>query len=107
MVMEADSGTRRKPMRGLGSVGAVVLLTLASRGAAQTPARFQWRAGQALNYRVTETISKQEVVDGQRSEATTKLRHLKQWKVRDVDAAGVATLELSMRAFRLKHPAPA
>src|SRR5437868_60517 len=92
-------------MRGKRFLGAFVLVVVAAPAWAQTPARFQWRAGQALNYRVNETVHKIEVVDGQRTEATTKLRHLKQWKVLDVDAAGVATLELSLRAFRLEQPA--
>src|SRR5581483_2149915 len=92
-------------MRGTRFFGAFVLVVVVAPAAAQTPARFHWRAGQALNYRVNETVRKIEVVDGKRSEAMTKLRHLKQWKVIDVDTAGVATLELSLRAFRLEQPA--
>lgn len=88
-------------------LSAALALVVYGPAFGQPAARFQWRAGDILSYRVTETIAKKEVVDGKLSEATTKLQHLKQWKVLDVDNAGSATLEQSLRSFRLEQPTPA
>jgi hypothetical protein len=87
-------------------IAAVTALVCAVPGSAQTAARFQWRAGEVLNYRIAETITKQEVIDGQPSEATMKLQYRKQWQVLAVDAAGAATLQFSMQTFRLEQPMP-
>lgn len=93
-------------MRGKLFASLALMILLAPSATAQPAARFQWRPGQTLVYRVAETITKKETVDSKRSDATTKLQHLKQWKVLDVDEMGVATLEMSLRTFRLEQPTP-
>ncbi len=93
-------------MRGKSLATLALVMLLSSSAFGQPAKRFQWRSGQILTYRVTETITKKEVVDSKRSEATSKLQHLKQWKTVDVDASGTATLELSLRTFRLEQPTP-
>jgi hypothetical protein len=78
-------------------------LTLASTGLAQN---FQWRAGQVLTYHVEETTAKVEVVEGKKIETATKMNNDKRWQVLAVDAAGVATLQLSLTALHFELTTP-
>jgi hypothetical protein len=74
---------------------------------AQTPAwRFRWQAGQALTYRVEQVTTAAEVLPGGKAETTTKLNNVKRWQVLAVDAAGVATLQLSLQALRIQTTTP-
>lgn len=81
----------------------VAWLTLTASAGAQTPAwRFHWQPGQVLNYRVENVMSSSEVVEGTRAETTNKLNEVKRWQVLAVDAAGVATLQLSVTSLRFE-----
>jgi hypothetical protein len=68
--------------------------------------RFRWQAGQVLIYRVEQNTSASEVVDGKKTDSSTKLNNTKRWQVLDVDAAGVATLQMSLTALRLETTTP-
>lgn len=90
-----------------GSLAIISGLILAVPALAQTPAmRFQWRPGQVLTYRVEQTTSAAEVIEGKKTETSSKLANVKRWQVLDVDGAGVATLQLSLTALRIETTAP-
>jgi hypothetical protein len=82
-------------------------LVFAASATAQAPAwQFRWQSGQALTYRVEHTTSATEVVGKDKNESKTKLNLTKNWQVLQVDAAGVATLQLSLIAMRLETTTP-
>jgi len=74
--------------------------------AQDAPWRFQWRQGETLTYRANHVTTVQEVVDGAKAETQSKLTLVKQWRVTDVDANGVATLNLSLAALRHEQIRP-
>jgi hypothetical protein len=78
-----------------------LVLAVGSAAPAQTAGwHFRWQAGQVLTYRVEHVSTATEVVGGQTNGFSSKLLLTKRWQVKDVDAAGVATLELSLTAMR-------
>jgi hypothetical protein len=79
---------------------------LAASAAAQTPVRFVWRQGETLTYRVEQTTSASDVVEGQKTETSSKMTTVKHWQVLAVDGAGVGTLQLSVASlhFEVKTP---
>jgi hypothetical protein len=88
-------------------LAALTGLTLTSTVTAQGTAwRFRWQQGQVLQYRVEEVITASEVVEGDKAQTTSKLNELKRWQVVDIDAAGVATLQLSLGNLRLERTTP-
>ncbi len=84
-------------------VAALGLPTVAAQDA---PWRFHWEKGQILTYRADHVTKVNEVVEGSKVETTAKLTLVKQWKVTDVDANGVATLHLSLAALRTEQTRP-
>jgi hypothetical protein len=83
-------------------------LVLATAAPAQPAAwRFHWQPGQVLVYQVEQATSATEVVEGKQSQTTSRLANTKRWQVLDVDATGVATLQLSLTALRLETTTPA
>lgn len=82
----------------------LVGFTLASTGSAQTgPWRFQWKSGDVFTYRVDQVTSAAQVVDGDKTESNVKLTNIKRWQVLGVDAQGVATVQLSLKALRIEQ----
>lgn len=76
-------------------------LTLTSTSSAQTSGyKFQWQTGQILSYRVEQAMSAAEVIDGKRTETTSKINLVKRWQVLAVDAGGTATIQKSLSAMR-------
>ena len=74
---------------------------------AQTaPGRLHWQAGQVLTYRVEQTTLHSDVVGDSKVETKTKLNLIKRWQVVSVDAAGAATLQLSLATLRLETTTP-
>jgi hypothetical protein len=86
------------------------MLVLASIGLAQPPApaapRFKWEAGKVLTYRVVQQTVVQETTLDEKTEkpvtaeTRTTLALVRKWTVKDVDAAGVATLEMSITEMK-------
>jgi hypothetical protein len=74
------------------------LLIMASFAAAQAP-RFRWQTGQVLVYRTEHNTVASYVMGDSKSETKTRVQSLKRWQVMDVDAAGVATLQMSLTAL--------
>src|SRR5579885_721758 len=80
---------------------AVIVLALGPAAPAQTPGwRFRWEKGQVLTYRVEHVSTATEVAGGQTNGFSSKLTLTKRWQVKDVDAGGVATLEMSLTTMR-------
>jgi hypothetical protein len=80
-------------------------LAWAAAAPAQAP-RFAWKAGQILSYRVDQTTTVSETVEGSKTESTRKHSNVKCWKVLDVDAAGVATVQLWLASLRIETTTP-
>jgi hypothetical protein len=80
-----------------------VLVALAATAAAQSPGpRFRWQPGLTLDYRVEQTTTVTDSVDGKTETHLTKLNLSKRWQVQSVDAAGVATLQLTLLGLRME-----
>lgn len=86
----------------------VLLVGVGSSPAQQpqaVPLRFSWKAGQTLAFLVTQSTTVTESLADEGKPTTTgttatKLTLRRQWTVKDVDAAGTATLEMAITAFR-------
>lgn len=81
---------------------AAWLLTSATVFAQATPVKFQWKAGQVLNYKVEQVTNETEVVGGTKVESTMKLGEVKRWQVLAVDQNGVATVQRTLTALRIE-----
>jgi hypothetical protein len=68
--------------------------------------RFRWQTGQVLEYRVEQTTAASELVDGKKSESSTKLQNVKRWQVLNVDQTGNATLQLTLTSLKLETTTP-
>jgi hypothetical protein len=86
--------------------GALLVAVLTSAAQAQAPVRLKWTTGQVLTYRVEQSTHALEVIGENRSETKTRLNVTKRWQVADVDAKGVATLQLSLAALRIETTTP-
>src|SRR5262245_61892129 len=84
----------------------VAALTVPAAAPAQAP-QFRWRAGQVLTYKVSQSTAAEETVGGQALTTTTQLDLVKRWQVLAVDAAGVATLQMSLVSLRMETKPPA
>jgi hypothetical protein len=90
-----------------GSLGLLIGFVLVSTATAQSAGwRFHWQPGQVLTYRVEQTTAASEVVDGKKTETKSKLGNVKRWQVLGVDAAGVATVQLSLLSLRIETTLP-
>jgi hypothetical protein len=77
-----------------------VLGGLSLTAAAPAQVRFGWQAGSTLHYRFEHATEVAEQVGDTKASSATKLTGVKRWQVQDVDAQGVATLQMSMSALR-------
>jgi hypothetical protein len=86
----------------------LILFTHLSIASAQQPTvgRFVWRQGDVLTYRVEHVTKVSEVAAGTKLETSAKLQLLRRWQVLGVDAAGVATLQMSLVALRTEQTRP-
>jgi hypothetical protein len=90
-----------------GIAAAAVLASAALASAQTSPARLHWQTGQVLTYRVEESAATSDsAADGGKIESKTKLNLVKRWQVVSVDAAGAATLQLSIAALRYEMTTP-
>jgi hypothetical protein len=87
----------------------VVLLVLAvcpAAATAQTPLQFRWQKGLTLTYKVKNTTTVNEVISGKEQRFGSRLDLVKRYKVLDVDAKGIATLEYSLASMRNEQTRP-
>jgi hypothetical protein len=85
-----------------GLVVILASLVVAASASAQASWRFRWQKGQVLLYRVEQSMTASETLTDGKTESKTKTVVVKRWQVQDVDAAGVATLQLSLDKLRLE-----
>jgi hypothetical protein len=91
------------------AISALVLATLAlsaSTATAQPAWQFRFQKGQDLVYRVRHQTAVTEIVQGSASESASTLDVVKRWKFTDVDAAGTATMDLSIERMRNEQKRP-
>src|SRR5579859_2248635 len=82
-------------------------LTIVATAPAQPLAgRFRWQPGQVLTYRVQHETSAAAVVNGKKEDTSSKVGNVKRWEVLEVDAAGIATVQLSLTSLRLETTTP-
>ena len=86
------------------AAGFALLAAAALAQAAPGPLR--WQSGQVLTYRVEQVTAASDSSGEGKVETRTKLNLLKRWQVLSVDAAGVATLQLSLASLRLETTTP-
>jgi hypothetical protein len=90
------------------AVAVSLLFVVSARAQQPQPiaVRFVWKAGQTHSFLVTQTTTVTETVlndSGSKpttTTTTTKLTLTRTWTVKDVDAAGAATVEMAIAAFR-------
>lgn len=92
-------------MRRTSYLTATISLLFVSSASAQAP-QFLWQAGQVLTYKVSQTTTAVETVGESKLETTTKLDLVKRWQVLAVDAAGTATLQMSIAMLRMETKPP-
>ena len=81
-------------------------LALAPAAPAQAP-QFRWKAGQVFTYRVTQSTTAVETLkDSAPLTTTSQLDLVKRWQVTGVDAAGVATLQMTLVSLRMETKPP-
>ena len=74
----------------------LLALALSAINAPAAEPRFQWKTGQALTYRVSQSTTAVEALTGKDASVTTvttQLDLVKRWQVLAVDASGTATLQ--------------
>jgi len=69
-------------------------------------ARFVWKAGQVLNYRIEQQTVAKDVSGGSTTESKTTLSLVRRWQVQSVDASGVATMQFSLTRLRMETKTP-
>lgn len=65
-------------------------------------ARYQWKKGMALSYKAEQFTQVHEAIGDSRRSSSNQLELIKRWTVTDVDAQGVATLQLSLDKLRME-----
>jgi hypothetical protein len=89
-------------------VGLFALTVLTGWVSAQAPVapRLRWQPGQILVYHVEHITNAADTMADSRSETKSLLRVSKRWQVTEVDAAGTATLQLSLTAMLQERTTP-
>lgn len=93
-------------------VAGLIGLVIAGSAAAQAPLRFAWQPGQTHTYAVrhvtTVTETARDAADTKPTTVTavTTVMLSRQWTVKAVDAAGVATLEMAITRMKQEHTRP-
>lgn len=94
-------------MRAMGTLWALALLgPFAGAAAAEPPAAFKFAKGQVLQYKVKQTTRAVDVIGDEKTEVSSITELTKRWEVKDVDAQGGATLELSFTRLALTQKRP-
>jgi hypothetical protein len=77
-------------------------LAVSSAAPAQAPeaARLRWQAGQVLLYRVEQVTQVTDAVGDDKAETKSHVNVTRRWQVLDVDAAGIAAVQMSVVGLR-------
>jgi hypothetical protein len=83
-----------------GLFAIVLALTFALPAFAQVPWQFQWKKGQTLTYKIKHVTSVVETLEKGANTSNSQLDLVNRWQVADVDAKGIATLNLTLVSMR-------
>lgn len=81
-------------------------LSFTALAPAQQAFRYRWTQGQVLTIRATQETTASDTVEAGTVSTNIKLNLTKRWQVLEVDAAGVATLQLTIAALRQEITQP-
>ena len=90
---------------------SLLVLVLVAGVTAAEPPRFRFTKGETLAYRLIQTTNVTETVPDEKTNkpvettVATKADLVRHWKVVDVDAAGIATVEMSIVSMRWERKA--
>src|SRR5262249_2587793 len=87
------------------AVALAAVLLSGARVAAQAPS-CRWQRGQVLLYRIEYRTTASDEVGGTRTETRTSGKVTRRWQVSAVDAAGSATLQMSIVALAQEQTTP-
>ncbi|HVK10224.1 MAG TPA: hypothetical protein VM597_15765 [Gemmataceae bacterium] len=85
---------------------ALVLVALVAAAARADAPRFRFATGETLSYHLVQTTQVVETAPDEKTnkpvetKSTTKVDLIRKWKVSDVDAKGVATVEMTIAEMR-------
>src|SRR5437868_4914270 len=85
---------------GMAALCAVLVVAPAAPAPAPGAGRLRWQAGQTLLYRVEQVTQVVDAVGGDKAETKSHVAVTRRWQVLAVDAAGVATLQMSVVRLR-------
>lgn len=89
-----------------GPILAILAVLSSATVAPAQPPQFRWRTGQALTYKVSQTTTAEETIDGKMQATTTQLDLVKRWQVSAVDVNGVATVQMTLASLRMETKTP-
>jgi hypothetical protein len=92
--------------RKLASLVVCCLVGLGVSAQTPTPAKMTWQAGQVYSYKIEHTTEATDSVGDSKSETKSVMRAVRDWKCTSVDAAGVATLEMSLSSMYQERTTP-
>jgi hypothetical protein len=84
----------------------LVWSVIAAAAPAQTAPRHRWQTGQVLVYKTEHATLASDLVGDTKVETKSVVNTTKRWQVLNVDAAGVATLQMSVTALRIETTTP-
>jgi len=84
----------------------VGILGTSSVRAQEAPWQFRWQKGQTYTYKTEHVTKVAESVEGNKTESISRVNLVKRWQVVDLDAKGVATLQLSLASMRNEQTRP-
>jgi hypothetical protein len=86
--------------------GALAVLVIGSTASAQVPARLRWQPGQVMLYKIEHSTVATDVVGDNKTETKSFLKVTRRWQVTGADAAGIATLQMSLTALMQERTTP-
>lgn len=81
-------------------VSIVVALSVSVPAFAQGAWQYRWVKGQTLTYKIKHVTNVTEVLETSKNTSDSQLDLVNRWSVLDVDAKGIATLQLTLLAMR-------
>lgn len=84
----------------------LVALVVAANAPAQNPPRHRWQPGQVFVYKTAHATLVVDSVENNKVETKSLVNVTKRWQVVDVDANGIATLQLSLTTLRIEQTTP-
>ena len=94
------------------TIASLLLLSAATAAQAADPPRFKFEKGQTLTYTIVQATKAVETIIDEKTSKPVEQQHVtrhtvvRRWKVAEVDASGVATLEMSLVSMRWEEKLP-